>query len=204
MELRWLEQSELRVTSGKLQGYAAVFDSVSREIPGVGREVVLPGAFNRSLREAKDGRQDVPLFMNHSEQYLLASVAFDTLELETDAKGLRFTATLPKTDYAAAVTDMVRQRGAGSSFAFTPRSENHTAEGVRQLIDVDLHHITIAKMGTAAYAATEGTIQARALGEYRSIGRYTPDADVTADLDLMARDRLRLASAQLELLRLRR
>lgn len=170
-ELRYM-LTEIRVTKGgKLSGYAARYNSDSREIPGVGIERIIPGAFDRSLTAAEDGEQDITLNCSHNEMFTLGSVAMGNLRVSSDDKGLKFDVTPPNTPYAKAAVDAVKDgRMNKCSFSFVPIKEQRAADGARELRDVILQHITICRPDLAAYPATD--VEARSV-EYRTVGDYT-------------------------------
>lgn len=170
-ELRYM-LTEVRVSrGGKLSGYAARYNSDSREIPGVGIERILPGAFDRSLAAAEDGEQDITLNCSHNEMFTLGSVAMGNLRVSSDDRGLRFDVTPPNTEYAKAAVDAVKEgRMNKCSFSFVPIKEQRAADGARELRDVILQHITICRPDLAAYPATD--VEARSV-EYRTVGDYT-------------------------------
>lgn len=166
-ELRFLS-TEIRAQGGRLSGYAARYNSDSRQIPGVGIERILPGAFDRSLLAAEDGEQDITMNCSHNEMFTLGSVVMGNLHLASDAMGLKFDVTPPNTEYARAAVEAVREgRMNGCSFAFSPISESRTPAGVRVLKDMILQHLTICHGELAAYPAAN--VEAR---EYRSVGCY--------------------------------
>jgi hypothetical protein len=68
-----------------LVGYAALFNSESKDLGGY-KERIVPGAFTRSLREGTD----VKALINHSPNQLLGRVKNGTLKLEQDSRGLKF------------------------------------------------------------------------------------------------------------------
>ena len=65
--------------AGTITGLAAVFNSLSEDLGGW-REIILPGAFTRALRE----RQDVVAIVNHDANLLLGRVANGSLVLAQD------------------------------------------------------------------------------------------------------------------------
>ena len=149
---------ELRATGGKsprLEGYAAVFDSPSEDLGGF-VEYVRAGAFRRTLQS---NRIDPLALVHHMPHLVLGRRSAGTLALSEDTRGLHFRVDLPDTTTARDIAVSV-ERGdiRGASFAFT------VAEGgdrwtvaddavTRDLLDVDLHEITIT--ATPAYADTE-------------------------------------------------
>ena len=97
---------ELRSTTferngNKLAGYAARYNVQShplsfRSINGGRpfREMVAPGAFERSLQG------NVSMLVGHDRRELLANTASGLLQLRSDATGLAFEVTLPDTTRA--------------------------------------------------------------------------------------------------------
>src|ERR1017187_4218076 len=110
IEKRAIKASEIRIATSadgvkSLSGYAVVFNSPSVDLEGF-TEVCSQGMFTRTLRDSPD----ILLLRDHSSSQLLARTTAGTLTLTQDAKGLAFTATLPKTAIAE------------------DRSEEHTSE----------------------------------------------------------------------------
>ncbi len=136
---------ELRAAGGnKLIGHAAVFGRPSQDLGGF-VEIVLPGAFRRTLQAA----EQVRALYDHDGQKVLGRVGAGTLRLHEDSRGLAFEVDLPPTTYARDLTALV-ERGdvAGCSFGFTvgadgQRWEQRAGGLVRELHDVTLHEITV-------------------------------------------------------------
>src|SRR5436190_17332076 len=112
---------ELRAGGNKspqLVGHAAVFDTPSQDLGGF-TEIVLPGAFKRTLGSTRD-----PLaLVQHMPQLVLGRRSAGTLRLQEDARGLAYEIDLPPTQAAADLLVSV-ERGdvRGASFAFsTPK-----------------------------------------------------------------------------------
>jgi HK97 family phage prohead protease len=138
---------------GKLAGHAAVFD-LPADI-GPFREVVRPGAFARSLQQP--GR--VLALYDHETRSVLGRASAGTLRLREDDRGLAFEIDLPDTGVGRDLAVLV-QRGDvnGCSFGFVvaPEGERwHAGPGkpLRELLDVDLHEVTITP--NPAYSGTE-------------------------------------------------
>lgn len=159
---------ELRAVPGekpKLVGYAAVFDSASRDLGGF-VEYVRPGAFRRSLAAGTD----VVALVAHDSRMILGRSGAGTLALAEDGKGLSFEIDVPPTTAARDLLVSV-ERGdiAGASFAFTvPKSGdrwtfNKNGPATRELVDVDLRDVTI----TAVPAYPDTSVALRAMGEAR-------------------------------------
>lgn len=149
---------ELRTLGGstpRLEGYAAVFDAPSEDLGGF-VEYVRSGAFRRSLQS---NRIDPLALVHHMPHLVLGRRSAGTLQLAEDSRGLHFRVDLPDTTTARDIAVSV-ERGdiRGASFAFTV-AENGDRWNVdddrvtRDLLDVDLHEITIT--ATPAYPDTE-------------------------------------------------
>lgn len=160
---------ELRVAgtrkAPRLTGYAAIFDAPSEDLGGF-VEYVRQGAFARSLRS---NTADPLALVHHMPHLVLGRRSAGTLKLEEDGRGLAFDIELPDTQTARELAVSV-ERGdiRGASFAFSvPRDGDRwtfTDSGaVRELLDVDLHEISIT--ATPAYPDTE--VARRALGALR-------------------------------------
>jgi len=155
-ERRFSTASEFRVdkTTRKLTGYAAVFNSVQEIFPGF-REVIRPGAFAKTIKEA-----DVRALINHDANLVIGRTKAGTLKLWEDAKGLRYEVQLPDTSYARDLIESI-SRGdvSGSSFAFRPIKEHTTADGVREILEARL--FDVSPVTYPAYAATSGLLGLR-------------------------------------------
>lgn len=163
--------TELRVDPGtqKIIGYAAKYDLPSEDLGGF-REFVRPGAFQRSL----DNHPDVRALIDHNPSLILGRTLSGTLQLESDAIGLKVTINPPDTQYAADLM-AVMSRGDVSqmSFAFTTNLDSWDlvdGERVRSLLSVDLHDVSVVTY--PAYPDTSVAV--------RSLSVYTLDALASA------------------------
>lgn len=141
-------------SQGRLSGYAAVYNAPSHDLGGF-REIIKPGAFAKSLKDAPNVRA----LFDHDSRLVLATTRADTLQLREDAKGLSFELMLPATSYAKDLAALV-DRGdvAGCSFAFRVRPggeawEQRSGDTFRILSDIELAEITIT--ANPAYPDTE-------------------------------------------------
>lgn len=142
--------------SPSIAGYASVFydgtaDTQYELWPGV-VERVMPGAFDRAVKE----KHDVRGLFNHEPSNLLGRVSAKTMLLSTDKKGLRYDINPPDTQVARDVVTNIRAGNlSGSSFAFVIRGEEWRKEDgaeVREITDVDLFDV-----GPVTYPAYEST-----------------------------------------------
>jgi HK97 family phage prohead protease len=149
--------------SPRLVGHAAVYNSPSQDLGGF-IEIVRAGAFTRTLKSDRD-----PLaLVQHMPQLVLGRRSAGTLRLHEDTKGLAFEIDMPPTQAAADLLVSV-ERGdvRGASFAFsTPKGgdkwELRGDQIVRELVDVDLHEITV----TAQPAYLDTDVARRALLQF--------------------------------------
>lgn len=149
-------------TAGKLQGYAAVFLSMSADLGGF-TERIMPGAFSKSL----SGGEAIRALFEHDNQRLLGNTRSGTLKLSEDHHGLAFELELPDTSYANDVRALV-QRGdiAGCSFGFQVEQDDwrsHDGQIERDLITVNLKEITI----TSNPAYLDTSVALRSMDQWR-------------------------------------
>lgn len=141
-------------TPNRVGGYAAVFNSASEVLAERGRvfrELILPGAFRRSLAE-----RDVFALWNHGKDGRppLGRTAAGTLRLSEDPKGLRFEMDLP--DSAGDVREAIN-RGDVYGMSFGMREEKdrwfqRDGGTWREVSDLTLTEISIVIF--PAYPAT--------------------------------------------------
>ena len=155
------EQSDKEMS---LVGYCATFGQESQDLGGF-REMVMPGAFARALREG----QDVHMLKNHDPNYVLGRTKNGTLQLKEDSRGLFFRCTLDldNPEHRAVYSSVKRGDLDGCSFAFIAKgqewSDQRDKDGVlyaqRKLHDVDLQDASVVTY--PAYSQT--SVSARSL-----------------------------------------
>jgi len=157
-------RGELRAESQgdqfQISGYAALFDSPSKNLGGF-VETIAPGAFDRALQE----KQVVRFTFNHSLDAVLARSDNGTLALTTDSKGLKFKAQL--NNNIQQHRDLFEACKSGlyneCSFAFTvpPDGQRWSPDGTqRTLLDVDL--LDCALVSQPAYEGTSAAARSAA------------------------------------------
>ncbi len=121
--MKTLDRRTIDGETKQIRGYAAVFNSFSQPLGGF-REIIRPGAFKKTLRDA-----DVRALLNHDPNYVLGRKSAKTLELSEDDKGLRYAITPPDTSFA---NDLMVSIGRGdvtqSSFGFQTVKDKWTEE----------------------------------------------------------------------------
>jgi len=135
-----LEESDDRPST--LVGYAAVFNSESRDLGGF-TEVVLPGAFTRSIEKG----DDIKALFNHDYAHVIGRQKNNTLKMVEDEVGLRVEITPPNTTAGRDLLEQVRAGYIDSmSFGFTVNSQEwdfSDNKRVRKLKDVTLFEVSV-------------------------------------------------------------
>ncbi len=142
---------------GTIEGYAAVFNTPTEDVGF--REIILPGAFDRALREG----HDVRALWNHNDDIVLGRTKSGTLRLVVDERGLKIENDLPDTQAGRDAMVLIKRGDVNQmSFAFRTLSDNWRSEDgamVRELIDLEL--VDVSPVAYPAYSAT--VVSARAL-----------------------------------------
>ena len=150
-ERRFLSGVEIRANSkaGKLEGYAAVFNSPSEDLGGF-VETIRPGAFGRAINQ----RQNVACLFNHDMNLILGRTTSGTLRLAQDSMGLHFSCDVPDSPLGRNVYVSVERRDiSGCSFSFQALADDWNGDGTqRELIDLDL--FDVGPVTQPAYLAT--------------------------------------------------
>lgn len=158
-EIRLLDEN-----SRKISGYAAVFNSASRDMGFI--EYIDEGAFDGVLE-----RSDVFAVLNHQNDKVLArsNRGVGSLKLSVDEKGLHYEFDAPNTDLGNTVLEYVRRNElTESSFAFVVESDiwSKDADGqyVRHIRKIASLH-DVSPCWTAAYAST--SVSCRSFEEFK-------------------------------------
>lgn len=183
---------ETRADGGRMiVGYASVF--YRQGDPGTEYELwtnvverVLPGAFDRAIRE----NQDVRGLFNHRSDNVLGRTKSGTLRLSVDNIGLRYEIDVAETTLAKdLVVTLERGDVSGSSFSFIIVSENWRKEDrreIREIVDVDLFDV-----GPVTYPAYEATTSGARSGDEMTEARTSYDAWRSAEVQNAASRRAR-------------
>lgn len=146
-----------------ITGYAAVFDSESRNLGGF-VEVIHRRAFDKVLAS----RPDVVGVYNHDKNYLLGRTGNGTMTLTVDDYGLRYAIDPPETR-ADVVESVSRGDVVGSSFAFRTAEVNgdvwsRRGDGtrLREIREIDLLD-DVGPVVRPAYGAASVVVSRRAL-----------------------------------------
>ena len=174
----------------RITGYSAVF--YNSKDPGTeyplwtgAVERVMPGAFDRSLKE----KDDVRALFNHVPSQILGRSTAGTLDLSVDKRGYRYGLDAPDTQVARdLVASIERGDVDGSSFGFKVRSVRWDFTDdleIRNLLDVEV--FDVGPVTFPAYEATE--VDVRGLELERDAYRERIRGFNLADQDAPQEDR---------------
>jgi len=162
MEDRVLERraiTELRSVEGEtpvLEGYAAVFNSLSEELWGF-REQIAEGTFAKTIK-----KDDIRFLFNHNADHVLGRNKANTLSLNEDDRGLKFRCELPDTSFAKDLAESVRRGDIDQcSFGFYVITDEWTKKEdgsvIRTLKEVDLFDVSLVTY--PAYQDTTASVR---------------------------------------------
>lgn len=115
----------------RFAGYAARFD-----LPDRGGDIVRPGAFAASLA----GGKAVPLLWQHRPGCVIGRIE----RIAEDKRGLRVVARLGEGEDARAAARLLKGRKLdGLSFGYRVRQSGRSAEGLRELTELDLVEVSL-------------------------------------------------------------
>jgi len=154
-------------------GYSAVFyradvDGTQFKLWDNVYERIMPGAFDEI---AKD---DVRALFNHNASFILGRNVSGTLKLDVDDVGLRYDITLPDTQTARDLIEVVNRGDvSGSSFAFIAVADRWTRETVNEVEREVREVLTVRTMDVGpvtypAYTATTTDVANRSLDEHQT------------------------------------
>jgi len=128
-------------SAGEVEGYASVFGNI--DLDG---DVVMPGAFSKSVQEFPKRTQPLPLIADH--QLTTAGVVGSVVALKEDSKGLWFKAKFSSKSTAQDLrTDVIEGHVRGTSFTYDVIKAHPgfvNGKSVRQLHELRLWEITIS------------------------------------------------------------
>jgi hypothetical protein len=147
----------LEADGNRLVGYGVVWNSRSVDLGGF-REVIAPGAFDRTLKEFPD----VFALVEHDTNRVLARTSNGTLKLTPDSHGLKVEIDPADTTYARDVLALVKRGDVHAmSFRFRPfpgGSSFDTRNALRTITSAQLKEVSV--VASPAYLATEVAVRA--------------------------------------------
>lgn len=158
IEIRTCDVGELRVESRGvarvIRGYAIVFDRLSENLGGF-REIIKPGAVDRTLKDGADLRA----LVDHDSAKIIGRLSAGTLRVEKDGRGLRVEIDPPDTTTAQDIVESIKRRDVtGMSFAFRTMPDGDdwdfkTDPPTRSVTDMLVREVSIVTF--PAYPLTE-------------------------------------------------
>jgi HK97 family phage prohead protease len=137
-----------------LEGYAALFDTLSEELWGF-RERIAKGAFAKTIKA-----DDIRFLFNHNADHVLGRNRAKTLSLNEDDQGLKFRVA-PGTQFAGDLAESVKRGDIDQcSFGFYVVTDNWKKENgviVRTLEEVELFDVSLVTY--PAYKDTTASVR---------------------------------------------
>jgi HK97 family phage prohead protease len=185
LEIRTIDTEPLELRAAvngdgsTFMGYAARYDSPSLPLPFVER--IAPGAFTRTLKS----RNNIKMFVNHSDLHVLASTRAKTLRLEDRPDGLYVEADLPDVTYANDLRVLIERGDVSTmSFGFSTVRDSWSDNGAeRTLNEVRLIEVSVVT-STAAYPQTSASVRNLKLIARRTATDFDALTDAIAALEL--------------------
>lgn len=173
-------------------GYGAVFyDGTERTEYKLWDDLIeriMPGAFDRAVRERDDARG----LFNHDSNMVLGRVSAGTLQLSIDKTGLRFAIDPGKTTVAADVMEHIRRGDVqGCSIAF--RVIEQVWRSVDKIDYREIMAVELFDVGPVTFPAYEATSVGVRSKEFGDDARTARDKWRESEREILHRNRLRQA-----------
>ena len=166
----------------QISGYAIKFNTETK-IGGYFRESIKPEAVADDIQS-----QDVRALWNHNSDFPIGRTKNDSLKLEKDALGLRFTITPPDTSWGRDALESVRRGDvSGMSFGFFVKADKWSQQDkplpLRELLDIEL--LEVSPVTFPAYPTTSAKVRS---AEDVLSEMPLPSQDVNIDADKRQRE----------------
>jgi hypothetical protein len=126
------------LTNMQFDGHGAIFGNVD-----LGGDVILPGAFKRTLAEHRSEGTMPAMFWTHD----MSRVPGKWLDLSEDDRGLATKGELAPTDLGKEIHVLLKMEAvSGLSIGFLPKEVDFTSDGVRLLRDIDLFEVSLVAL----------------------------------------------------------
>lgn len=139
MEPRLTIPLEIKSLSAReFEGHGSVFKNVD-----LGGDIVLPGAFKRSLKQHTDAGSLPQMFWMHDP----SRVPGKWLDMREDKKGLSVRGVLAETDLGNEIHTLLKMEAVrGLSIGYVTRDQDYDKEGHRIIKDADLWEVSIVSL----------------------------------------------------------
>ena len=159
------DDAELRAEGDGMTfiGLAIVYNSRSEPLPF--REVILPGASERSLKS----RNEIKAFINHDTNLVIGSTRSGTLRLSENERGVPAEIDLPDTTYGLDLSKSVKRGDtSGMSFGFSVVKDKWNDDySERTISELRIHEVSVVT-GFPAYTSTTASVRALQRLAFRS------------------------------------
>jgi len=153
----------------QFEGHGAVFGNVD-----LGGDVILPGAFKRTLAQHKAEGTLPAMFWMHD----MSRVPGKWLDMGEDDKGLVTKGELAATDLGKEIHTLLKMEAvSGLSIGYLPKEVDYNPDGVRLIKDVDLLEVSIVSIPMNPKAQI-----AHVKSRLSAAGEYVPRDDELAEL----------------------
>ena len=156
--------------AGEISGYASTYNTTDRA-----NEIVMPGAFDDTIKRFKSGALSIPLMDNHQLFGGTESVLGKLVELKSDSVGLWFRAQLSSTPLAQQVRTKIQEGLLQSlSIGYQILKDQLRGDGVRLLKALALREVSVVVfpaneeariVGVKNLAASQARISAAQLNQ---------------------------------------
>lgn len=169
-QVRLTTSLEIKALSNmQFEGHGSVFGNVDW-----GNDVVLPGAFKRTLAEHKSEGTLPAMFWMHDP----SRVAGKWLDMHEDDRGLVTKGELAPTDLGKEIHTLLKMEAVkGLSIGYIPTMVDYNADGVRLIKEVDLLEVSVVSIPMNPKAQI-----AHVKSRLSAIGEYVPREDELAEL----------------------
>jgi HK97 family phage prohead protease len=126
------------LTEREFEGHGSVFKNVD-----LGGDIVLPGAFKRSLKEHRDAGALPQMFWMHDP----SRVPGKWLEMSEDKKGLAVRGVLADTDLGNEIHTLLKMDAVrGLSIGYVTRDQDFDKDGNRLIKEADLWEVSVVSL----------------------------------------------------------
>lgn len=148
-----------KLNNMQFEGHGSVFGNVD-----YGGDVVLPGAFKRTLAEHRAENSMPSMFWMHDP----SRVAGKWLDMSEDEKGLATKGELAPTDLGKEIHTLLKMEAVkGLSIGYIPMDTDYTSDGIRLIKEADLIEVSVVSIPMNPKAQIQH-VKSRlsAMGEY--------------------------------------
>ena len=137
---------------GQFEGHGAVFGNIDLH-----DDIIIPGAFKKSLREHKDKGSLPQMYWMHQPD----QVPGKWIDMREDEKGLAVVGELLPTSLGKDMDILLKAKAVrGLSIGFMTRQADYNADGIRLIKDIDLWEVSLVSLAANPLAEVE-SVKAR-------------------------------------------